>query len=96
MFASGGKYRLVFMIGNDASKQVAFFGRYIEVTPSSRLVWTSDEGDEEGAVTTATFEEKDGKTLLGRARPLSLEGSSGRCHHLREHGGDARAARATR
>ena len=43
---------------------MAFFGRYIEVTPHSRLVWTNDEGDDGGAVTTVTFEEKGGKTLL--------------------------------
>jgi len=42
----GGKYRLVF--ANDASKHMEFFGRYIEVTPPSRLVWTNDEGDEGG------------------------------------------------
>ncbi len=58
----GGTYRFVF--GNDASKSMAFFGKYIEVTPHSRLVWTNDEGDDGGSVTTATFEEKDGKTLL--------------------------------
>jgi uncharacterized protein YndB with AHSA1/START domain len=58
----GGRYRFVF--GHDASKPMAFFGRYIEVTPHSRLVWTSDEGDDGEAVTTATFEEKGGKTLL--------------------------------
>jgi uncharacterized protein YndB with AHSA1/START domain len=40
------------------------FGRYLEVTPPSRLVWTNEEGDEGGAVTTVTFEEKGGKTLL--------------------------------
>ena len=57
----GGKYRLVF--GHDASKPMAFFGRYIEVTPHSRLVWTNEESDD-GAVTTVTFEEQDGKTLL--------------------------------
>ena len=57
----GGKYRLVF--GDDASKPMAFFGRYIEVTPYSRLVWTNEESDD-GAVTTVTFEEQDGKTLL--------------------------------
>ena len=57
----GGTYRLVF--GHDASKTMAFFGRYIEVTPYSRLVWTNDESDD-GAVTTVTFEEKGGKTLL--------------------------------
>jgi uncharacterized protein YndB with AHSA1/START domain len=61
---AGGKYRLVFAVGNDASKQMEFFGRYIEVTPPSRLVWTNDEGDEGGAVTTVTFEEKGGQTLL--------------------------------
>src|SRR5450432_1340498 len=58
----GGKYRLAF--GNDASTPMEFFGRYIEVTPSSRLAWTNDEGGDGGAVTTVTFEEKDGKTLL--------------------------------
>jgi uncharacterized protein YndB with AHSA1/START domain len=57
----GGRYRFVF--GLDASKTMAFFGRYIEVTPHSRLVWTNEEGDGE-AVTTVTFEEKGGKTLL--------------------------------
>jgi uncharacterized protein YndB with AHSA1/START domain len=41
-----------------------FYGRYIEVTPHSRLVWTNEEGDDDGAVTTVTFEEKGGKTLL--------------------------------
>lgn len=54
-------YRFVF--GNDASKPMAFHGRYIEVTPHSRLVWTNEESDD-GAVTAATFEEKFGKTLL--------------------------------
>jgi uncharacterized protein YndB with AHSA1/START domain len=43
---------------------MAFFGRYIEVTPPSRLVWTNDEGGEGGAVTTVTFEERGGKTLV--------------------------------
>ena len=57
----GGKYRFVF--GHEASKPMAFFGRYIEVTPYSRLVWTNEESDD-GAVTTVTFEEKGGKTLL--------------------------------
>jgi len=57
----GGMYRLVF--GHDASETSAFFGRYIEVTPHSRLVWTNEEGGGE-AITTVTFEEKGGKTLL--------------------------------
>jgi uncharacterized protein YndB with AHSA1/START domain len=59
---TGGKYRLVF--GSDASDQMEFFGRYIEVTPPSRIVWTNDEGDDVGPVTTVTFEETDGQTLL--------------------------------
>ena len=42
---------------------MAFFGRYLEVVPNARLVWTNEESDD-GAVTTVTFEEKDGKTLL--------------------------------
>lgn len=59
---TGGKYRLEF--GHESSKSMAFFGRYIEVTPHSRLVWTNDEGGDGGPVTTVTFEEKGGKTLL--------------------------------
>jgi len=43
---------------------MAFFGRYTEVTPNSRIVWTNDEGGEGGAVTTVTFEEQGGKTLV--------------------------------
>ena len=58
---TGGGYRVEF--GSDASSSMAFFGKYIEVIPDSRLVWTNDEGGE-GAVTTVTFEEKDGRTLL--------------------------------
>jgi uncharacterized protein YndB with AHSA1/START domain len=59
---TGGRYRFVF--GNDAMEPMEFFGRYIEVVPPSRLVWTNEEGEGEGAVTTATFEEKGGQTLL--------------------------------
>lgn len=58
----GGRYRLVF--GHDASNPDEFYGRYIEVIPHSRLVWTNDEGGDGGSVTTVTFEEKGGKTLL--------------------------------
>ena len=57
----GGGYRLEF--GHDASKSMAFFGKYLDVTPPSRLVWTNEES-EDAAVTTVTFEEKDGQTLL--------------------------------
>ena len=56
----GGRYRLEFAHGDS---QAAFFGTYKEVTPHSRLVWTNEESDE-GSVTTVTFEEKGGKTLL--------------------------------
>ncbi len=58
---AGGRYR--FEIGREGSKPMAFFGRYLEVKPPSRLVWTNEESDD-GAVTTVTFEDKGGKTLL--------------------------------
>jgi uncharacterized protein YndB with AHSA1/START domain len=58
----GGKYRLEFQ--HPSSEQpMAFFGRYLEVMPQSRLVWTNDEGDD-GAVTTVTFEERGAETLV--------------------------------
>jgi len=60
---TGGTYRLE--MGHPSSEQtMAFFGRYIEVTPHARLVWTNDEGGEGGAVTTVTFEEKGDATLV--------------------------------
>jgi uncharacterized protein YndB with AHSA1/START domain len=60
---TGGSYRFVF--GHPSSEQpMAFFGRYVEVTPPSRLVWTNDEGGEGGNVTTVTFEERGAETLV--------------------------------
>jgi|SRR5579872_143922 len=60
---TGGIYRFVF--AHPASEQpMAFFGRYLDVTPPSRLVWTNDEGGEGGAVTTVTFEERGAETLV--------------------------------
>jgi uncharacterized protein YndB with AHSA1/START domain len=59
---TGGKYRLVF--GEDPVNTMAFFGTYIEVVPDKRIVWTNEEGGDEGSVTTVTLEERDGKTLL--------------------------------
>jgi len=56
----GGSYKLVFGHGDESS---AFFGRYLEVVPASRLVWTNDEG-ENGQVTTVTFVETGGQTLV--------------------------------
>ena len=58
----GGKYRLVFDHGGP--EPAAFFGTYVEVTPYSRLAWTNEEGGEDGPVTTVTFEEEGGKTLV--------------------------------
>ena len=58
----GGGYRLVF--GADPTNTIAFFGRYLEVVPSSRLVWTNEESGEAGPVTTLTLNEKDGTTLM--------------------------------
>jgi len=58
---TGGKYRLEF--GTGGSDTMAFYGKYLDVVPNERIVWTNDEG-EMGAVTTVTFEDHDGKTLL--------------------------------
>jgi uncharacterized protein YndB with AHSA1/START domain len=60
---TGGTYRFVFKAAG-FDQPMAFFGRYIEVIPNARLVWTNEEGGEDGAVTTVTFEEKDGRTLV--------------------------------
>jgi uncharacterized protein YndB with AHSA1/START domain len=57
----GGTYRFVFGVDG---KTMAFFGRYLEVIPHSRLVWTNEEGDGGEAITTVTFEAKGDKTLL--------------------------------
>lgn len=59
---TGGSYRLVFRHPS-FDQPMAFFGKYLEVTPPSRIVWTNEETDG-GAVTTATFEEADGKTRV--------------------------------
>ncbi len=55
---TGGTYKLNFGEGMN------FFGRYIEVTPTSLIVWTNEEDGENGSVTTVTFEEESGRTLL--------------------------------
>ena len=55
---TGGTYRLNFGEGMD------FFGRYLDVTPPSRIVWTNDEGGEDGSVTTVTLTEEAGRTLV--------------------------------
>jgi uncharacterized protein YndB with AHSA1/START domain len=58
---TGGKYRLEFGAGE--GETMAFYGKYLDVIPGERIVWTNDEG-EEGAVTTVTFEDQGGKTLV--------------------------------
>lgn len=59
---TGGRYRFEF--SHPASEQpLAFFGTYLDVIPHQRLVWTNEES-EQGAVTTVTFEERGGTTLL--------------------------------
>ena len=59
---TGGTYR--FVMGHpDFDQPMAFVGRYLEVDPPRRLVWTNEESDD-GSVTTVTFDERDGKTHL--------------------------------
>lgn len=59
---TGGTYRLVF--GDDPANTMAFFGRYLDVVPNHRIVWTNEESGADSSVTTVTFEEKGGKTML--------------------------------
>jgi uncharacterized protein YndB with AHSA1/START domain len=59
----GGAYRLVFR-DPAAPEPMAFHGRYLEVIPPSRLVWTNEEAGGSGQITTVTFEERAGQTLL--------------------------------
>src|SRR6185437_7414079 len=62
-YRTGGTYR--FEMGHPASEQpMAFFGKFLEVTPPSRLVWTNEEGGENGSVTTVTFEDRGDETLV--------------------------------
>jgi uncharacterized protein YndB with AHSA1/START domain len=59
---TGGKYRLVF--GDDPANPMAFFGKYLDVVPNQRIVWTNEESGADGSITTVTLEEKNGKTTL--------------------------------
>ena len=58
---TGGKYRLEFAMGDQT---MAFYGKYLDVVPNERIVWTNDEGDDDGQVTTVTFEDRGGQTLV--------------------------------
>jgi uncharacterized protein YndB with AHSA1/START domain len=60
---TGGSYKLV-MSHPAAPEPMAFFGAYLEVVPNAKIVWTNDEGEEDGAITTVTFADKAGATLL--------------------------------
>src|ERR1700685_4137605 len=82
----GGRYRFEF--GHEASKPMAFFGRYIEMTPHSRLGWPHDESHH------GDFREKRAQDAADHARALCLEGSSRRCDR-RDGRWDARDVRAT-
>jgi uncharacterized protein YndB with AHSA1/START domain len=57
-----GRYRLVF--GDEPASSMAFFGRYLEVVPNKRIVWTNEETGANGSVTTVNFQEKEGKTTV--------------------------------
>jgi uncharacterized protein YndB with AHSA1/START domain len=59
---AGGTYRFTFQV--DPTTTMAFFGRYLEVDPPSRLVWTNEEADGDPVVSTATFDEDNGRTRL--------------------------------
>ncbi|MGB7212328.1 MAG: SRPBCC family protein [Gemmatimonadales bacterium] len=59
---TGGGYKLTFANGD--APPMEFFGKYLEVVPNSRVVWTNEEGGEGGPVTTVTFEEQGGTTLV--------------------------------
>jgi uncharacterized protein YndB with AHSA1/START domain len=56
-----GGYRITF--GGDGSDSATFFGKYLEVTPPSRLVWTNEESGD-APVTTVTFEAAGERTRL--------------------------------
>ncbi|HEU0030683.1 MAG TPA: SRPBCC family protein [Kofleriaceae bacterium] len=51
---TGGSYRFVFA---HEPEPMAFFGRYLEVTPHTRLVWTNDESGDAGQLSTLTLED---------------------------------------
>ena len=58
----GGTYRLTFQV--DTTTTMAFFGRYLEVSRPSRLLWTNEDGDGDAVVTTVTFDEDHGRTRV--------------------------------
>lgn len=61
---TGGGYRLMISHPEYSPEPMPFFGKYLDVTPPSRLVWTNEEGGGPGPVTTVTFDERGGVTLI--------------------------------
>jgi uncharacterized protein YndB with AHSA1/START domain len=84
----GGTVRFVFKHPS-SGEPMAFFGQYLEVVPNARLVWTNDEGGEGGPVTTVTFEERNGTTLVVMHDLYSSKQA------LERNGRNVRAARRT-
>jgi uncharacterized protein YndB with AHSA1/START domain len=81
---TGGTYRLDFGGGME------FFGRYLEVTPPTRIVWTNEEGGPDASITTVTFEEEHGRTRLVMAERFPSEEA-----FAADGGGAAEAAHET-
>ena len=61
---TGGSYRFTFKHPVVPGETMAFFGRYLEVSPHSRLVWTNDESGDAGQVSTLTLEESGETTRI--------------------------------
>jgi uncharacterized protein YndB with AHSA1/START domain len=70
----GGAYRFVFSHAS-SEEPLAFFGKYLEAVPESRLVWTNEESGEGGPITTVTFEERGGETLVATRDVYSSKGA---------------------
>ena len=60
---TGGTYRFVFSHPS-SGEPMPFFGKYLDVVPNARIVWTNAEAGEDGSVTTVTFEERSGETIV--------------------------------
>lgn len=60
---TGGTYHMI-MAHPSSEEPLKFCGRYIEVTPDARLIWITEDGGEDGTLTTVTFEDRDGATLV--------------------------------
>ena len=61
---TGGTYRFVFNHPAIPGETMAFFGKYVEVSPHSRLVWTNDESGDDGQLSTLTLEDRGDTTRI--------------------------------